>query len=121
MKRRHHLEWHRFRNHRTPGRRRRRDCVHSLELVVAGTVGPTGATLVNPLDGRLVGDPSLIDSANGGRTTTKVVVELLGHPSHDLLKAGQLVLQVLQSVMKNVYLGVLLTNNLTKVATLTES
>ena len=121
MKRRHHLEWHRFRNHRTPDRRRRRDRVHGLELVVAGTIGPTGTTLVDPLDPCFMGDPSLMELANGNRTFPKVLVELTGDTSHDLLEAGQLVLQVLQCIMENIDLGVLLTNHLTKVATLTES
>ena len=51
----------------------------------------------------------------------KVLIELSGNTSHDLLEAGQLVLKVLQSIMENVYFGVLLSNHLTKVATLTES
>ena len=62
-----------------------------------------------------------MELANGSRTPTKVRVELSGNASHDLLKAGQLVFEVLQSVMENVYLGVLLSNHLTEVATLTES
>ena len=66
-----------------------------------------------------MGDPSLVVLANGGRASTKVLIELSGNAGHDLLEAGQLVLKVLQSVMENVYLGVLLSNNLTKVATLT--
>ena len=81
----------------------------------------TGASLVNPLDGGLMGNPSLVDLTDGGCTPTKVLVELSGDASHDLFEAGQLVLQVLQSVMENVYFGVLLPNQFTKVATLTKS
>ena len=121
MKRRHHLEWYRFRNHRTPDWRRRRDRVHSLKLVVAGTIGPTGAPFVDPFEGCFMGNPSLVDLANRGCATTKVLVELTSNSSHDLFEAGQLVLKVLQRVMENVDLGVLLSNNLTKVATLTKS
>ena len=51
----------------------------------------------------------------------KVVVELSGNTGHDLLEAGQLVLKVLQGVMKNIDFGVLLSNHLTKVVTLTRS
>ena len=121
MKRRHHLEWHRFRNHWTPNRRRRGDRVHSLELVVTGTIGPAGASLVDPLDGCLMGNPSLVELANRGCATTKVLVELTSNTSHNLLEAGQFVLKVLHGVMENVYGSVLLPYHLTKVATLTES
>ena len=121
MKRRHHLEWYRFRNYWTPDRRRRRDRVHGLELVVAGTIGPTSASFVDLFDGCFMGNPSIMELARRGRALTKVVVKLSRHAGHDLLEASQLVLEVLQSVMENVYLGVLLTNHLTKVATLTGS
>ena len=56
-----------------------------------------------------------------GRATPKVLVELTSNASHDLFEAGQLVLQVLQSVMENVYFGVLLSDYLAEFATLTES
>ena len=121
MKRRHHLEWHRFRNYRTPDRRRRGDRVHSLELVVAGTIGPTGTTLVDPLNGGFMGNPSLVVQTNGSRTSTKVRVELISDSGHDLLETGQLVLKVLQSVVENIYFGVLLPNDFTKVTSLTKS
>ena len=121
MKRRHHLEWHRFRNHRTPDRRGRGDRVHSLEIVVAGTVGSTGASLVDPLDGYLVGGPSLMELTNRGRQPTKVPIELSSNAGHDLFETSQLVLQVLQRIMENVNFGVLLPNHLAKVATLTKS
>ena len=121
MKRRHHLEWYRFRNYRTPDWRRRRDRVHSLELVVAGTIGPASATLVDPLDGCLMGNPSLVELADGNGALTKVLVELTSDSRHDLLETGQLIPKVLQRVMKDVYLGILLTNHFTKVATLTKS
>ena len=121
MKRRHHLEWHRFRNNRTPDWRRRGDCVHSLELVVAGTIGSTGATLVDPLDSGFMRNPPLVILANGSRATTKVLVELTSNPGHDLLESCQLVLEILQSVVENINLGVLLSNHFTKVATLKES
>ena len=61
-----------------------------------------------------------MELTNRGCLTTKVLVELTGNTSHDLFKAGQLVLEVLQGVMENVDLGVLLSNHLTKVATLTK-
>ena len=62
-----------------------------------------------------------MELASRSRALTKVIVELPGHTSHDLLEAGQLVFKVLQGVMENVDLGVLLSNYLTKVATLTKS
>ena len=62
-----------------------------------------------------------MELASRGRILPKVIVELTGDPGHDLLETGQLVLEVLQSVMKKVDFGVLLPNHLTKVATLTES
>ena len=68
-----------------------------------------------------MGNPPLVELASRGRATTKVLVELTSNASHDLLEPGQLVLKVLQSVMENVYFGVLLTNHFTKVATLTKS
>ena len=68
-----------------------------------------------------MGDPSLVKLADRGCASTKVLVELSSDASHDLFKAGQLVLQVLQGVMENIYFGVLLPNYFTKVATLTES
>ena len=68
-----------------------------------------------------MGDPPIMELANGNRTLPKVLVELTGDTGHDLLEAGQLVLKVLQSIVENVDLGVLLSDNLTKVATLTES
>src|ERR1700753_4099530 len=121
MKGRHHLEWYRFRNHWTPDWRRRRDRVHSLELVIAGTIGSTGASLVDLFDGRLMQNPSFMELTNRNLALTKVVVHLMNNTSHDLLKASQLVLKVLQGVMENIYFGVLLPNHLTKVATLTKS
>ena len=121
MKRWHHLEWYRFRNHRTSDWRRRRDCVHSLEFVVTGTIGPTGAPLVDSLDGRFMGNPPFVELTSGSRAPTEVLVELTSNASHDLLEAGQLVLKVLQGVMENIYFGVLLPNHFTKVATLTKS
>ena len=68
-----------------------------------------------------MGNPSLVELASRGRATTKVLVELTSNASHDLLKAGQLIFEVLQCVMQDVDLGVLSPNQLTKVATLTES
>ena len=55
-------------------------------------------------------DPPIIDLANGGGATAKVLVELTSNASHDLLEASQLVLEVLQGILENVYLGVLLSN-----------
>ena len=95
--------------------------MHSLELGVTGTIGPTSTTLVNPLDGRLMGNPSFMELTNVGCASTKVVVKLLGNTGHDLFEASQFVLKVLQGVMENVYFGVLLSNYLAKVAALTKS
>ena len=102
MKRRHHLEWYRFRKNGSPGRRRRRDRVHSLELVVAGTVGSTSATFIDPLDGRFMGDPSLVELSRRNSGSTKVLPELSTNTRHDLLEASQLVLQVLDGVVEDV-------------------
>ena len=115
------MKWHRFRNDRTPDRRRRGDCIHRLEFVVAGTIGPTSATFVDLLDGCLVQNPSVVELTNSDLALTEVVVLLLNDTSHDLFEAGQLVFEVLQSIMKNVDLGILLSDHLTKVATLTKS
>ena len=115
------MEWHRFRNNRTPDWRRRGDCIHSLKLVVAGTIGPTGAPLVDLFDGGFVQDPSLVELTDRDLALAEVVVELLNDTGHDLLEARQLVLEVLHGVMENVQLGVLLSYYLTKVATLTKS
>ena len=121
MKRRHHLEWHRFRNYWASDRRRRRDRIHSLELVVTGAVGPASASLIDPFNGRLMRDPSLVELTSRSRTSTKVLVELSSDPCHDMLETGQLVFQVLHGIMENIDFGVLLPNHFTKVATLTKS
>ena len=121
MKRRHHLEWYRFRDHRTPDWRRRRGRVHSLELIITGTIRPASTPLVNPLDGRFMGNPSLMELTDRGGAPTKVLVELTSNASHDLLKAGQFVLEVFHGILENVDLSVLLPNHFTKIATLTES
>ena len=66
-------------------------------------------------------DPSFMQMTARSAAFPKVVVILATDSGHDRLETGQLVLQVLQSVVENVYRGVLLPNYLTKVATLTES
>ena len=66
-------------------------------------------------------NPSLVELTNRGSTPTKVIIELTSNASHDLLETGQFVLKVLQGVMENIDFGVLLSNHLTKVATLTKS
>ena len=68
-----------------------------------------------------MGNPSLVELANRDCSPTKVLIELSDNTSHDLFEAGQLVLKVLHHIMENVYLGVLLPNHFTKVATLTKS
>ena len=68
-----------------------------------------------------MGDPSIVELASRSPALTKVLVELTNDTSHDLLETGQLVFEVLQGIMENVYLGVLLPNHLTKIATLTKS
>ena len=121
MKRRHHLEWYRFRKDRSPGWRRRRHRLENVGIRVAGTVCPTGASLVDLFNGRLVQNPSFVELANRNFALTKVVVHLTNNTSHNLFETGQLVLEVFQGVMENIYFGVLLPNYLTKVATLTKS
>ena len=54
-------------------------------------------------------------------TLSKVVVILATNPGHDHLETRQLVFEVLHGILENVDLGILLSNHLTKVATLTES
>ena len=120
MERRHHLKRHRLRKGGNLALQRG-NRFHGLEVVVAGTIGPTGASLVNLLDGRFVQNPSLVELTNRDLALAEVVVELSNDTSHDLLEAGQLVFKVLQGVMENIDLGVLLSNHLTKVATLTKS
>ena len=71
MKRRHHLEWHRIRKYGSPNRRRRRDRFHSLKVVVAGTIGPAGATFVDPFEGSFVSNPSFMKMAIGGHVLQK--------------------------------------------------
>ena len=65
--------------------------------------------------------PSFVKMTTGSTTLPEVVVILTTDSGHDLLETSQLVFKVLQGVMKNVYLGVLLSNRLAKVATLTKS
>ena len=120
MKRRHHLEWYRFRKDWSPDWRRRGDRREDIGIRVAGAIRPTSATLVDPLNGRLMGDPPLVDLTDSNRTLAKVLVELSSNTGHDLLEAGQLILEILQGIMEKIYFGVLLSNNLAKVATLTE-
>ena len=62
-----------------------------------------------------------MEMATRSATLPKVVVIFATNPGHDGLEAGQLVLKVLQGIVENVDLGVLLSNYLTKVATLTKS
>ena len=120
MKRRHHLEWHRFRKNKgILDWRRRGDRFHSLKLVVTGTIGSASATFVDPLNGSLMGNPSLMEVVSRSRTSAKVLVEPLNDPVHDLLEAGQLIFEVLHRIVKNVQLGGLLTNHLAKLASLT--
>ena len=121
MKGRHHLEWHRFRKNRSPDRRRRRDRLEDVGIRVAGTIGPAGTTLVDLLDGSFVQDPPLMELSNRDFTLTEVVIHLTNSTRHNLFETGQLVLEVLQSIMKDIDLGVLLSDHLTKVATLTKS
>ena len=103
MKRWHHLEWYRFRKYGSPDRRRRRDRFHSLELVLG--VDPAGTTLVDLLDGRFMGQPSLMEVTSGNAVSSKVVVVLTTYSCHRFLETGQFVLQVLHGVMKDVQLG----------------
>ena len=121
MKRRHHLEWHRIRNNRSPDWRRRRDRREDVSVRVARTIRSAGTTLVDPLNGSLMGDPSFVKMTTGSTTLPEVVVILATDPGHDLLEAGQLVFEVLYGVVENVQFGILLSNHLAKVATLTES
>ena len=121
MKRRHHLEWHRFRNLRTPYWRRRRHRLEDVGVRVTRPIGSTSTTLVYFLDCRFVSHPPLMEMTTRRVAFAEVVVVLAADPSHDLFEAGQLVLQVLQGIMENVDLGVLLPNHFTKVATLTRS
>ena len=68
-----------------------------------------------------MGNPPVVELADGSRALPKVLVELTGDTGHDMFETGQLVLEVLQGVMENVDLSVLLSNHLTKVTTLTKS
>ena len=68
-----------------------------------------------------MGYPPVMEMATRSAAFTEVVVIFATNPGHHRLETGQLVLKVLQSVMENVYFGVLLPNHLAKVATLTKS
>ena len=115
------MEWYRFRKDRSPNCRRRRDRLEDVGVRVTRAIGPTSATLIDLFNGRFMGNPSLMEMATRGVTLAEVFVVLATDSRHDRLEAGQLVLQVLQGIMENVYLGVLLTNHFTEVATLTKS
>ena len=121
MKRRHHLEWHRFRNNGSPDWRGRRDRGEDVGIRIAGAIRSAGATLIDLLNGSLMGNPSFVELSNMSSHPTGVVVDLSKGTSHDLFETGQFILEVLQSVVENVYLGVLLSYHLAKVATLTKS
>ena len=113
MKRWHHLEWYRFRKCRSSYRRRRRDCFHSLELVLR--VNPASAAFVDLLDGCLMGNPPFVEVTSRSSVPTEVVVVLATNSHHDVLEAGQLVLQILDGIMKDIQLGRLLANHLPKI------
>ena len=112
MKRWHHLEWHRFRKLRSPDRRRRRDCLEDVGIRVTRPVRPASATLVDPLDGRLMGYPSLVKMTARDAALTEVVVIFATDPGHHRFETGQLVLEILDGVVQDVEFRGLLSNHL---------
>ena len=83
MERRHHLEWHRIQKNGSPNRRRRRD-----RLEVIFRINSTSAMLVDLLDGRLMGQPPLMEMTRGSPVPSEVVVILTTDSRHRLLEAS---------------------------------
>ena len=113
MERWHHLEWHRLRKNGGLDWRRRRNCLHGLEVIIR--VDLTSTALIDFLDGCLMGDPPFVELATPSRAPTEVVIELLTRARHHVLEAGQFVLQVLHCILKDIQLGRLLPNHLPEV------
>ena len=111
MKGRHHLEWHWIQKNGSPDWRRRGDRFYSL-VIVLRVITPTSTTLVNLLNGRFMRDPPGVASTDRDANLSKVGVVLAVNPCHDLLEAGQVILEFLDSMMKNVQLGSLLAYHL---------
>ena len=107
------MEWHRFRKHGSPNWGWRRDRFYSLKLVFR--VDPTSTTLIDLLNGGLMGNPSLVQMTRGSFGTTEVVIVLATNSGHNLLEAGQLVLEVFDCIMENIQGGSLLPNYLPKI------
>ena len=68
-----------------------------------------------------MGNPTLVKMTTRNAAFTEAVVILTTNSGHDLFKASQLIFEVLQGIMENIYFGVLLSNHLAEVATLTRS
>ena len=101
MKGRYHLEWHQFWKNRSPDWRRRRDRLHSLEVVIR-IVGPASTTLIDFLNGCFMGYPSLMKMTSRSPAPSEVVVVLAAYASHRLLEPGQLVLEVFHRMVKDI-------------------
>ena len=107
------MEWHRFRKHGSPSWGWRQDRFHSLKLVLR--VDPTSTTLIDLLNGGLMGNPSLMQMTGGSSVTTEVVIILATNSGHNLLETSQLVLEVFNRIMENIQGGGLLSNYLPKI------
>ena len=96
----HHLKWHRIRKDGSFDWRGRRDRFHSLELVVR--VDPTSTTLIDLLNGRLMGNPSLVEMTDRSSIPTEVFVILSTNSCHRLLETGQFILKIFDGVVQDV-------------------
>ena len=70
--------------------------------------------LVDLLDGGFMGDPSRVEVSNGDSSLLEVIVILPTDTSHDLLEAGQFILEIFNSMVKDVQGGRLLAYHLPK-------
>ena len=94
--------------------RRRRDRLHSLEIIL-GVASPTRTALIDLFNGSLVGNPSTVKLPDGDASLPEVVVVFTTDPGHGLLEASQLVLEVFNGIVKNIELRSLLVNHLPKI------
>ena len=111
MERWHHGNWHRFRKNRSPNWQRRGDRFYSLEVVVR-IIRSASTTLVDFLNGCLMGKPSLMKVTSRSPVPLEVVIVFAAYASHRLLEAGQLVFEVFHRMVKDVEHGRLPTNHL---------
>ena len=109
----HHLKWHQIRKKGSPDRRRRRDRLHSLEIVIR--IDPTSTAFIDLLDRCLMRKPPFMEMTRGSPIPSKVVIVLPTNSSHGLLEVCQLVLEVLHRIVQDVQSSRLLANYLPEI------